>query len=199
MGLTLGAAAGLVGGFLTAGWVRRQGAAMPAWVSALALAAVLGLLGARWGLVVRLGPVLVLAGCLWTAAIIDAWTFRIPNLVVIAIAAAATAGRLAGVGLGGTVPAALAALTAGAGFWLLSRVSRGGFGLGDAKLACALVWALGWRAGMLALVLTVLAGGVGAALLVLTRRRGLGSPIPYGPFFLFGGILALWLSAPHVP
>ena len=93
--------------------------------------------------------------------------------------------------------AALAALTAGAGFWMLSRVTRGGFGLGDAKLACALVWALGWRAGFLALVLTVLAGGVGAALLVVTRRRGLGAPLPYAPFFLLGGVLALWLAAPH--
>jgi leader peptidase (prepilin peptidase)/N-methyltransferase len=197
MGLALGAIAGLAGGFWTSGWVRRRGAAMPAWGSALALALVLALLGARWHLRLTLLPVLITGGCLWTAAIIDAWTFRIPNLVVIVLAASATAARLVGIGIGGTVAAAVAAVIAGGAFLALSRATGGGFGLGDVKLAAALVWALGWQAGLVAIVLTVLAGGIGAALLLATRRRHFGSAVPYAPFFLLGGILALWLAAPR--
>lgn len=197
MGMILGALAGLAGGWWTGPWARRQGAAMPAWISALALAVILALLGARWHLTARLAPVLIVGTCLWLAAIVDAWTFRIPNLLVIIVAATATVARLVGIASGGAIPAAVAAALAGGGFWALSRATGGGFGLGDVKLAAALVWALGWRAGALAVLLTVLAGGAGAALLVISRRRQFGSAVPYAPFFFLGGILALWLLVPR--
>ncbi len=189
------AACGLGGGWACGVWARGQGARLPAWASGGGLAVLCGLLGARWGLVPQLAPVLVLVGTLWTAAAVDAWTLRIPNRVVLIAAGAATLARLGGVGLGPALPAAGAALVAGLFFLLLGWATRGGFGMGDAKLAAALVWALGWAGGVVALGVTVLAGGCGAAAVLLSRRRGLGAPIPYGPFFLVGGVVALLLAA----
>jgi len=98
-------------------------------------------------------------------------------------------GRLAdllGAGLGG-----LALM----GFYLvLLLVNPAGMGLGDVKFAASLGTALGWL-GWDTLVtgtfLGLLAGGLYGAALLLLRRAGRKSEIPFGPFMAVGALAAV--------
>jgi leader peptidase (prepilin peptidase) / N-methyltransferase len=89
---------------------------------------------------------------------------------------------------------AIAAFATGVGAWLVAIASRGGLGMGDAKLCFLLGAGLGWNvvsALIYALVMTFV-----AALVVLLRRglAGRKDAMPFGPFLALGAILALLLS-----
>ena len=77
----------------------------------------------------------------------------------------------------------------------LAVVTRGDFGWGDAKLAVVIGWFLGPRAGAEALFATVMAAGLGAGTALALRRVGWRDALPFAPFFLVGGCVALALSA----
>lgn len=92
--------------------------------------------------------------------------------------------------------AAEGALLAGGLFYIIVVLSRGGVGLGDAKLT----FFLGAILGLLplptspiirALIYGVVLGGVAAGFLLLSRIRQMRDFIPYGPFLCVGGLLAL--------
>ncbi|WP_366181145.1 prepilin peptidase [Actinomyces timonensis] len=93
--------------------------------------------------------------------------------------------------------AVLCALGAGA-IGLLAAVGRAGLGLGDVKL-CALIglW-LGWY-GATALVLGVwvgvMAGGLAALVLLISRRASREDPMAYGPYLVLGSFVAWALAA----
>jgi leader peptidase (prepilin peptidase)/N-methyltransferase len=77
---------------------------------------------------------------------------------------------------------------------VLSIVTRGGLGMGDAKLCFLLGAGLGWNV-LGAVVVASLAAFVAAVVVLL--RRGLGArkdTIPFGPFLALGGIVALFFS-----
>ncbi len=69
------------------------------------------------------------------------------------------------------------------------------FGGGDANLGGVVGLAVGWPGIIFAIFYSVLAGGLVAALyllvMALRRRNSLLTPIPYGPFIVFGGVLLL--------
>ncbi|HEX5017960.1 MAG TPA: prepilin peptidase [Actinomycetes bacterium] len=90
----------------------------------------------------------------------------------------------------------LAALALFAFYFLLVVIYPKGMGLGDVKLAGVLGLVLGWL-GWAELVvggfLGFLLGAVVGGLLMLVRRAGRKSKIPFGPFMLLGALLAiLW-------
>ena len=96
------------------------------------------------------------------------------------------------------------ALVAGGIFFVLSVITRGGVGLGDAKLCFFMGAVLGGLPlpippVMEALIWGMLGGGVIAALLLVTRIRKMTDFIPYGPFLAGGGILELVLRGPLAP
>jgi leader peptidase (prepilin peptidase)/N-methyltransferase len=78
-------------------------------------------------------------------------------------------------------------------------VHPAGMGYGDVKLAGLLGLYLGWLGWGPVLVGTftgfLLGGLVGVALLV-TRRAGRRTAIPFGPFMLGGAMLALFFAGP---
>jgi leader peptidase (prepilin peptidase)/N-methyltransferase len=78
-----------------------------------------------------------------------------------------------------------------ASFYLIALARRGGMGGGDVKLAAFIGLASGFPAVLVALIAAILLGGVAALILVVTRVRGLKSYIPYGPFLVAGGFLAV--------
>jgi leader peptidase (prepilin peptidase) / N-methyltransferase len=79
----------------------------------------------------------------------------------------------------------------------LAVVLRGGFGLGDVKLAGMLSFLLGWTV-LSALAFAAFAGGVAAAV-VLVRARSRRATLAYGPYLALGGALAiLFLKPPHL-
>jgi len=92
-------------------------------------------------------------------------------------------------------PGPLRALIGGliglASFYLIALMRKGGMGGGDVKLAAFIGLATGFPSVIVALLIAILAGGVTALLLVLTRVKGLKSYIPYGPFLVMGGVVAL--------
>jgi leader peptidase (prepilin peptidase) / N-methyltransferase len=74
---------------------------------------------------------------------------------------------------------------------LLGLVVRGGVALGDLYLVGPIGLVLGWPSSFVAVfVAGILSAGVSAALL-LTRRAGLKSYIPFGPFLVAGMVVTL--------
>lgn len=192
------AAAGLAGlgaGLALRRYVLAQGAEWPAWSLAGGTAVLWALAAAAFGPHPRLLTAAGLTLCLWVAACIDLRTHRIPNPVVLAAFGVAGAAQCLGAGLVSPLPALVAGCCAGLVFSLLAALTRGGFGWGDAKLAAAMGCVLGPSAMLLALAATSLAGGLAGGVLLLTGRRGLRDPLPFAPFFLIGGLVALGVAA----
>jgi leader peptidase (prepilin peptidase)/N-methyltransferase len=81
-------------------------------------------------------------------------------------------------------------------FLLVIVASGGGMGGGDVKLGAMLGAFLGWKVGLFALLVAVVLGGVVAAALLVSGRKGRKDPIPFGPFLAAGGAIALLLGIP---
>lgn len=72
-------------------------------------------------------------------------------------------------------------------------ISRRGMGLGDVKLAGFLGLATGFPSVLVALLLAILAGGAVAIVLVLFRKKGRKDAMPFGPYLVTAGLIAvLW-------
>ena len=71
-----------------------------------------------------------------------------------------------------------------------------GLGMGDVTLATFIGLSVGFQSAFVFVVLGVLLGGVISAVLLVTRRVTLQTAIPYGPFLILGGLIAmLWGQA----
>jgi leader peptidase (prepilin peptidase)/N-methyltransferase len=83
------------------------------------------------------------------------------------------------------------------GYFALAFAYPAGMGFGDVKLAGVLGLYLGWLGwGELAVgaFLGFLLGGVWGAALLVARRAGRKSAIPFGPFMLAGALLAVFVG-----
>lgn len=74
---------------------------------------------------------------------------------------------------------------------LLGLVIRGGVALGDLYLVAPLGLLLGWEGIFLAIFLAALLSSVFSLAMLATRRVGLKSYIPFGPFLVAGTLLTL--------
>jgi leader peptidase (prepilin peptidase)/N-methyltransferase len=127
-------------------------------------------------------------------AAIDIATRRLPNVITLPVAALALILRAAAE-RDALAEVAIAGAVAFAAFLVIALVARGGFGLGDVKLAAMLGFLLGSEA-LAACAIGILAGGAWAALLLATRRAGLRSTFAYGPYLCLGGSLAILFWGP---
>ena len=123
---------------------------------------------------------------------------------LLALLVAVVSPLLVGTWQGRLLSAVAGALVAGGAFYVLSVVTRGGVGMGDAKLSFFLGAVLGGLPLPIppvaeALIWGMLGGGVIAALLLVTRIRKMTDFIPYGPFLCGGGILELILRGMGTP
>lgn len=73
---------------------------------------------------------------------------------------------------------------------LIAVASKGGMGGGDIKLALAIGLGLGWKLGLVALVLAFLVGGVVAIILLFSGKRG--KEVPFAPFLAAGTLIAMF-------
>jgi len=89
----------------------------------------------------------------------------------------------------------LSALLGGAiGFGLMLApylISRGGMGGGDVKLAGLIGLAIGFPHVLIALLMAIIAAGVLAIALIVSRRRTRKQTIPFGPFLAAAAMLTL--------
>ena len=156
---------------------------------------------------------LVLVAYLYFAAIsvalalIDLGVRRLPNVIVLPAYLVATVLLVAAATLSGDYAALARAAIGGAAlglaYLLMAVVAPGGMGFGDVKLAGVLGiflgW-IGWGALVVGAIAAFLLGGIFGIILILARRGGRKTAIPFGPWMLlgaWGGIAAggpIWAS-----
>ena len=169
----------------------------------LLTAALFVAVAARFGLSLALPAYLYLAAVAVALAAIDLAVKRLPNAIVLPsypvaavllLAASATTGDWAAAVRGLLAMAALYA-----GYLGLALVYPGGMGFGDVKLAGLLGLYLGWLGWGPLWVGTLagfLIGGLAGTALLLARRAGRRTAIPFGPAMLAGAFVAVFLAGP---
>jgi leader peptidase (prepilin peptidase)/N-methyltransferase len=80
---------------------------------------------------------------------------------------------------------------------LLGLVVRNGLALGDLYLVTPIGLLLGWPSVFAALFAAALLAAAASVVLLLSRRVGMKSYIPFGPFLVAGAVLVL-LTDPHL-
>lgn len=145
---------------------------------------------------------LVLAAALVALSVVDLERMRLPTPIVLTAAGlglpllvAASAQAHA---WGSLEHAAVGAVACGAAFLAVALAVPKGLGLGDVRLAALLGAFLGWlgyRPMAVGFLLALLAGGVAGVGLLLLKRGGRSTRIPFGPFLAGGSLVAvLWGS-----
>jgi leader peptidase (prepilin peptidase)/N-methyltransferase len=135
---------------------------------------------------------------LTTVLVIDLETRRVLNVM---LGPAALFALGAGLWLGTpTLPSMLMGAVVAFGlFWCLFVIGgmffgRGALGFGDVKLVAVIGLMTGYPNVMHALLIGAVLGGVGALILVATRRADWKTTCAYAPYLAAGAMLALWRS-----
>ncbi|MBO1334895.1 A24 family peptidase [Streptomyces sp. VRA16 Mangrove soil] len=174
----------------------------PAPLLAAVTALVCALLAAATGTRPELGAWLLLAPLGVLLATVDFAVHRLPDVLTLPFAVLC-AGALGVAALlpepgGSWRSAGLGALGMGAFYLVLHLANSRAMGFGDVKLALGLGAALGWY-GLGVLFIGVFAGvllnGLFALVLVVARRAGRKTEIPFGPFMLLGAYAGVLLGA----
>jgi len=169
---------------------------------ALVTALVCAALAVATGTRPELGVWLLLAPVGVLLAVVDFKVQRLPDVLTLPLAGAALA-LLAAVAMvpehaGDWLTALLGALALGAGYFVLFLINPNGMGFGDVKLALGLGAVLGWY-GWGAVVLGTFAGFLFGGLygmgLVVVRRAGRKTSIPFGPFLIAGAFVGTLIGA----
>lgn len=134
--------------------------------------------------------------------IVDFRVQRLPDVLTLPLAAAALVLLAPAAALPGHAghwrTALFGALVLGGAYYVLFLVNSKGMGFGDVKLALGLGAVLGWY-GWSAVVLGTftgfLLGGLYGLALVLARRAGRRTTIPFGPFLIAGALVGLLTGA----
>lgn len=162
--------------------------------------ALTGLLSAyvawRYGFSWLTAATLILVWALIALAFIDLDTFYLPDNITLPLV---WAGLLVNMG-GLIVDLKSAVLGAVAGYltlWLVYwayKIATGkeGMGYGDFKLLAALGAWLGWKMLPVVVLFSSFAGALVGIALIVFARRGRNVPIPFGPYLVMGGLIALF-------
>lgn len=197
-----------VGPWLAVGVARltaRDGAARPGPVRVVGVSALFAVL--LLGAVLLTGPRPATVAYAWAAGAavvlgaVDLATHRLPDRVTYPAYVVGGTALLVDAAVLGTWPALLTAvLGAAAAFGIAApaaAVAPAGLGFGDVKLLGLLGLLLGWVGwGVLltGVFLGLLVGALVSVVLLVTRRAGWRTAIPFGPPLLAGAVLALALS-----
>ena len=161
-------------------------------------AALFVVLAVRFGLDPVLPAYLYLAAVGLALALIDLETRRLPDVLTLpsyaVLAALLGLGAVAGSDSGDVVRAMLGGLTMYAFYFAVCFAYPRGMGFGDVKLAGVLGMAtgwLGWGAWAVGLFGGFLFGGLWGIGLIVLRKGGRKSSMPYGPFMLAGALVAV--------
>lgn len=134
---------------------------------------------------------LLFSGFLILAALVDLWTFCIPDwsvgvLLALGVLRLVTTGNWASHLLGALVLFGL--------FLSLHLLFPHGMGFGDVKLAGSIGLFLGLRLGIVAFLFAFFSGSIVGLFLILLRKKTLKDPLPFGPFLAFGAVVSLFFG-----
>lgn len=149
--------------------------------------------GGAWAWTIETVAFLYLAAVSIALAAIDIDTRRLPNAIVlpsyVVVGGLLTAACIAGAPWSSLLRAAIGMAGLYLFYLLLRLIRPAGMGGGDVKLAGVVGLALGWL-GWAPLIVGAFAafvlGGVYGVLLILLRRAGRRSAIPFGPWMILG-------------
>ena len=134
---------------------------------------------------------------LLSAMIIDRRTHRIPNVIVVALLVCG-AMFLAAEFIISDEPAWLALVTSLAGlfgcvvvFYVLSRLTKDGIGMGDVKIIAAMGGILGLMTTFFVVLISLIFCTLTAVALLIVKKKNKSDSIPFGPFLFFGYIVTL--------
>lgn len=133
---------------------------------------------------------LVITALLLCLSLVDFQVRRLPNPLVLTLLGWAVVQSF-WLGSPTLVMAAVGMAVAGGIFLLLAILGRGALGLGDVKLAAAIGALAGYPVALVSLFVGIMAGGVAALFLLLTRRAGRKDTMAYGPYLALGAWLVL--------
>jgi leader peptidase (prepilin peptidase)/N-methyltransferase len=209
LGLVLVAAV-LVGPWLARVAVRlaaRDDDAVPTVLRAAIMTALLsGLLAGAVGLAGLRPATLAFAWAAGAAVVlgaVDLASHRLPDRVTFPAYVVCGAAMLADAAVlgswGSLVRALVAAAAAFAVGAAVAAISPEGLGFGDVKLlgllGLVLGW-IGWGVLLAGIFLGLLTGAIASLVLVISRRAGWRTALPFGPPLLAGAVLALGLAGP---
>lgn len=202
--VALAAFVGLAAGLLARGWTDAQSArATPAWVHAALGTTLTAAAAWRFGVTWELPVYVYFAVLTGPLAIIDLRVQRLPNPLTLSAYPIVAVGLLVPAVAEGRTADLWRALAGGAillAFYsILHLVNPSGMGLGDVKLSgpmgALLAW-LSWSVLLAGGFLGFALGAVAGIWLLVTRRAGRKSALPFGPFMLAGAWLAILASDP---
>lgn len=159
-----------------------------------ATASIFALLGRQYaGDELHLAIVAFYASVLIICTATDILAYRVPNAVTYpAIIGAFLIGML--MPNANRLDVVAGGLLFGGLLFVPSLLTGGGMGMGDVKLAFFVGLALGLTFVVPAMLVMAISGGLAAAILLASRLRGKGDPIPYAPFIAGGMLVAMLLS-----
>ncbi|WP_309227091.1 prepilin peptidase [Micromonospora thermarum] len=171
------------------------------WVTVPLSAFACGVAAAALGPTWALPAFLLLAALAVPLALVDLRVLRLPDPLVGAALLGGVAllvvAALADQAVPALVRGALAALACAAGYLTLALLPRSQLGFGDVKLGAVLGFHLGWLGWPAVVAGVLLAPLVNLPLvagLLVTRRAGWRTPVPYGPAMLVAAIAAMVVS-----
>jgi leader peptidase (prepilin peptidase)/N-methyltransferase len=159
-----------------------------------------GYIASRYGWTTAMFGALIFAWAMIALACIDFDTFYLPDSITLPLL---WAGLL--FNLDGTFTDLRSAVTGAAAgylalwsvFWAYKLATgKEGMGYGDFKLLAAIGAWLGWKMLPLVILLSSLVGAVIGIGLIVVARRGRDVPIPFGPYLVIAGLIALFWGEP---
>ncbi|OPG10164.1 prepilin peptidase [Streptomyces sp. GKU 895] len=176
--------------------------APPPPLLSLVTALVCAALAAATGTRPEIGVWLLLAPVGVLLAVVDLKVQRLPDPLTLPFAAAALAllGALSFVPehTGDWLHALYGSLALGGGYFVLFLINPAGMGFGDVKLAlgtgAVLGW-YGWATVMLGTFAGFLLGALYGGALIVVRKAGRKTAIPFGPFLIMGAFLGVLIGA----
>lgn len=135
---------------------------------------------------------LVLTALCLAIAVVDLRLRRIPNALLVALAALALPQILL-LGWPSLESALLGGLVGGGVFLLLYILGRGAMGAGDVKFIAASGLLVGYPLIVRSMLWGIFLGGAAALVLLLTRRAGRKDAMAYGPYLALGAWM-VWIG-----
>ena len=159
-------------------------------------AALSGYVAWRFGFTGQTLAALIFVWAMIALAFIDLDTFYLPDDITLPLLWVGLTANMAGlfVDLQSAVIGAMAGyLSLWLVFWGYKLATgKDGMGYGDFKLLAAIGAWLGWKMLPAVILLSSFAGAVVGISLIVFNRHGRNVPIPFGPYLVLGGLIALF-------